>query len=85
MTGAILHTGVDAIAAMLAEAKARGRAAFLPYYPIGYPTVDASLEAIQAMAGVGADGFEIGVPFSDPLADGPTIQAASAAYASRCC
>jgi tryptophan synthase alpha chain len=77
MTGAILHTGVDAIAAMFAEAKARGRAAFLPYYPIGYPTVDASLEAIQAMAGVGADGFEIGVPFSDPLADGPTIQAAT--------
>jgi tryptophan synthase alpha chain len=77
MTGAILHTGVDAIAAMFAEAKARGRAAFLPYYPIGYPTVDASLDAIQAMAGAGADGFEIGVPFSDPLADGPTIQTAT--------
>jgi tryptophan synthase alpha chain len=77
MSEIILHTGVDAIAAMFAEAKAQKRAAFLPYYPIGYPTVDASLDAIQAMAGVGVDAFEIGVPFSDPLADGPTIQAAT--------
>jgi tryptophan synthase alpha chain len=69
--------GLDSIAAMFADAKAQQRAAFLPYYPIGYPTYDDSLAVIQAMAETGADGFEIGVPFSDPLADGPTIQAAT--------
>lgn len=69
--------GTAAIEAMFAVAKAEGRAAFLPYYPIGYPTVDESLAAIEAMAAEGVDGFEIGVPFSDPLADGPTIQAAT--------
>ena len=69
--------GRQSIAAMFADAKSEGRAAFLPYYPIGYPTYAASLDAVAAMAEAGADGFEIGVPFSDPLADGPTIQAAT--------
>lgn len=71
------QSGLDAVAAMFARADAEHRAAFLPYYPIGYPTYDASLDAITAMAEIGADGFEIGIPFSDPLADGPTIQAAT--------
>jgi tryptophan synthase alpha chain len=71
------ESGIQAIAAMFANARAQQRAAFLPYYPIGYPTYDDSLDAITAMAGAGADGFEIGMPFSDPLADGPTIQAAT--------
>lgn len=71
------QTGVEAVAAMFARARAAGRAAFLPYYPIGYPDYAASLDAITAMAEVGVDGFEIGMPFSDPLADGPTIQAAT--------
>jgi tryptophan synthase alpha chain len=62
---------------MFAAAKAAGRAAFLPYFPVGYPDYDSSLAAILALAEAGADGFEIGVPFSDPLADGPTIQAAT--------
>ncbi len=70
-------TGVEAIAAMFARAREQRRAAFLPYFPIGYPTYEASLDAITAMAEVGVDGFEIGIPFSDPLADGPTIQAAT--------
>src|SRR5512136_70449 len=69
--------GIQSIAAMFATAKAQNRAAFLPYYPIGYPTYPTSLDAIAAMAEVGVDGFEIGIPFSDPLADGPTIQAAT--------
>lgn len=71
------HTGLDAIAAMFERASAAGHAAFLPYYPIGYPTYDDSLAAIGGMAAAGVDGFEIGIPFSDPLADGPTIQAAA--------
>lgn len=70
-------SGVQAIAAMFAQTKAEGRAAFLPYYPIGYPTYEESIDAIEAMAQAGVDGFEIGVPFSDPLADGPVIQGAT--------
>jgi tryptophan synthase alpha chain len=71
------QTGVERIAAMFAQAKAENRAAFLPYFPIGWPDYETSLDAILAMAESGVDGFEIGVPFSDPLADGPTIQAAT--------
>ncbi len=71
-----LH-GIAALEAMFARAKAQDRGAFLPYFPIGYPTYDASLAAVKAMAALGADGFEIGIPFSDPIADGPTIQAAT--------
>ncbi len=70
-------SGTEAIAAMFEEAKKQNRAAFLPYFPIGYPDYEASIEAIAGMAEVGVDGFEIGVPFSDPLADGPVIQAAT--------
>ncbi|MBI5670260.1 MAG: tryptophan synthase subunit alpha [Chloroflexi bacterium] len=70
-------TGVETIATLFARAREQNRAAFLPYFPIGYPTYETSLDAIQAMAEAGVDGFEIGVPFSDPLADGPTIQAAT--------
>ena len=69
--------GKAALSAMFARARLEERGAFLPYFPIGYPTHEASLEAIAAMAAAGADGFEIGIPFSDPIADGPTIQAAT--------
>jgi tryptophan synthase alpha chain len=69
--------GAAAVAAMFAQARREQRPAFLPYYPVGYPTLADSLDAIVAMAQAGVDGFEIGVPFSDPLADGPVIQAAS--------
>ena len=70
-------TGLDAIAAMFAHAKEQNRAAFLPFFMVGYPNYDESIDILAAMAAEGADGFEIGIPFSDPLADGPTIQAAS--------
>lgn len=75
----ITEQGLDAVRAMFARTESENRAAFLPYYTVGYPTYDESLDAIQAMADVGADGFEIGIPFSDPLADGPTLQAAAQA------
>ena len=71
------QSGIEAMEAMFARASAEGRAAFLPYYPIGYPNYAASLDAVTAMSEVGVDGFEIGIPFSDPLADGPVIQAAT--------
>ncbi|MDE2776464.1 MAG: tryptophan synthase subunit alpha [Chloroflexota bacterium] len=69
-----LH-GTAALDAMFARAKSQNRAAFLPYFCIGYPTHDESLRAIESVARIGVDGFEIGMPFSDPIADGPTIQA----------
>ena len=52
----------------------QGRAALMPYFTLGFPNPVASLEVVQAMAQNGADLIELGVPFSDPLADGPTIQ-----------
>jgi tryptophan synthase alpha chain len=69
--------GLAAVEAMFAHSAAAGRAAFLPYFPIGYPTYAESLDAVEAMAKVGVDGFELGIPFSDPLADGPVNQAAA--------
>jgi len=69
--------GVEAIQGMFDRARAEGRAAFLPYFPVGYPDYAESLDAIEAMSKANVDGFEIGIPFSDPLADGPVIQAAT--------
>jgi tryptophan synthase alpha chain len=65
------------IAAKFAECKANGRAAFIPYLTAGYPSLEQSAGLIEAIVAGGADLIEIGVPFSDPLADGTTIQAAS--------
>ena len=72
-----LVNGIKAIDEMFQIAREQKRAAFLPYFPIGYPDYETSVNAIVAMAESGVDGFEIGIPFSDPLADGPTIQAAT--------
>lgn len=51
--------------------------AFMPYMVLGYPTPESSLVVAQTLIAAGADLLELGVPFSDPLADGPTIQAAT--------
>ncbi|MGJ3240903.1 MAG: tryptophan synthase subunit alpha [Anaerolineae bacterium] len=77
MTTPIRTQGLDALNQMFQQASVDQRSAFLPYFPIGFPTYDDSIDAIEAMAEVGVDGFEIGIPFSDPLADGPTIQEAT--------
>jgi tryptophan synthase alpha chain len=53
------------------------RPAFMPYSVLGYPTRQVGLEVIHTLVEAGADLLELGVPFSDPLADGPTIQAAT--------
>jgi tryptophan synthase alpha chain len=50
--------------------------AFVPFVVLGDPTPDASREVIEALIAGGADALELGIPFSDPVADGPTIQAA---------
>ena len=51
--------------------------AFMPYFPLGFPTPEVSVDVIEALARGGADLIEVGVPFSDPLADGPVIQQAT--------
>lgn len=71
------QTGLQHLEQMFQAANEQGRPAFMPFFPIGYPTYDESLALIEMMAASGVDGFEIGIPFSDPLADGPVIQAAS--------
>ncbi len=65
------------IATRFAELKAQGRKALIPYVTAGDPYADASAEIMLAMAKAGADVIELGVPFSDPMADGPVIQKAS--------
>lgn len=62
-----------------AFARARGRAALMPYLMGGFPTLEASLRIGEAYADGGADLVELGVPFSDPLADGPVVHAAGTA------
>ncbi len=52
-------------------------AALMPYFPLGFPDAATSLDVIVAMSEAGADAFEIGLSFSDPLADGPVIQHAT--------
>ncbi len=59
------------------QLKTKHRAALMPYLPLGYPTLDVSAQLIHAVADAGADLIELGVPFSDPLADGPVIQRAT--------
>jgi tryptophan synthase alpha chain len=50
---------------------------FMPYFPLGYPDLDTSIDVIEALAENGADLIEVGLSFSDPLADGPVIQKAT--------
>lgn len=50
---------------------------FMPYYPLGYPDLETSIDVIEALAKNGADLIEVGLSFSDPLADGPVIQKAT--------
>src|SRR5437899_3023518 len=62
---------------LFAETRAAGRAALIGYLPAGYPTLDGSREVLAAMLDSGCDLVEVGLPFSDPVMDGPTIQAAA--------
>jgi tryptophan synthase alpha chain len=69
--------GVQRIAAVFEQARAENRAALMPYLTLGYPTPERSLALVEAAIAGGADLLELGVPFSDPLADGPVIQRAT--------
>ncbi|MBI3885602.1 MAG: tryptophan synthase subunit alpha [Opitutae bacterium] len=68
---------MDRIAAAFARARHENRAAFVAYLTAGDPDFDTSLAACRAVLAGGADLLELGVPFSDPLADGPTNQLAA--------
>ena len=61
----------------LARLKSQGRQALIPYIAAGDPAADATVEVMHALAAGGADIIELGVPFSDPMADGPVIQQAA--------
>lgn len=55
----------------------KGRKALIAYVTVGYPSIEATLKVVPLLAGCGCDIVELGIPFSDPLADGATIQNAS--------
>ncbi|HEV7469196.1 MAG: Tryptophan synthase alpha chain [Pseudonocardia sp.] len=65
------------VADVFARCRAEGRGALVGYLPAGYPTVEGSVELLTAMAEGGCDLLEVGIPYSDPVMDGPTIQAAA--------
>lgn len=65
------------IESVFAALRPEGRAALIPYVTAGHPHVDSTVPLLEALADRGADVLELGIPFSDPLADGPTIQQSS--------
>ncbi len=71
--------GIERLTGIFAAARRQRRSALILYYPAGFPSYAAALGVFATLARQGADILEIGMPFSDPLADGPTIQAASQA------
>ena len=64
------------LAEVFAKAKSENRAALVGYLPAGYPSQQGAIDALLAMVAAGVDIVEIGLPYSDPLLDGPPIQAA---------
>ncbi len=66
--------GIAHIQSVFQQIKNQGRSALMPYFTLGYPNQEQSLAILTEIAQSGADLIELGVPFSDPLADGPTIQ-----------
>ena len=77
VAGTNATAGARRIAAAFARARDDGRAALIPYVVAGYPDAETSLAIALAAADAGADLLEVGLPYSDPLADGATLQRAS--------
>lgn len=69
-------TAISQLDQVFQGARADNRAVLLPYLTAGIPDFDASVAIFEAMADAGADGFEVGIPYADPLMDGPVIMAA---------
>ena len=68
---------MNRIALKFADLRAACRKGFVPFVTAGDPDLATSLSIVEVLAECGADIIELGVPFSDPMADGPTIQASS--------
>ena len=66
----------DRIGQVFARAREEGRAAFIAYYGVGYPSVPDSMQVYRTLVEQGADIVEVGIPYSDPVLDGPVIQLA---------
>ncbi|MEZ4295999.1 MAG: tryptophan synthase subunit alpha [Polyangiaceae bacterium] len=62
---------------MFARVGGRGEGVFVPFFVLGDPDLETSARLILAAVRAGADALEVGLPFSDPIADGPTLQRAS--------
>ena len=65
------------VATKLEQLKQQGRPAFIGYLPLGFPTLEQSVEAVLTLIDNGVDIVELGIPYTDPVMDGPTIQAAA--------
>lgn len=74
---------MTAIDELFVRTRSENRAALVGYLPAGFPTVDGSIAAIRAMIEGGVDLVEVGLPYSDPVMDGPTIQAAAETALAR--
>lgn len=68
--------GSSKLSTVLAAAKAADRAALIGYLPLTFPTVEGGIKAVNALVEGGCDIVEVGLPHSDPVLDGPTIQTA---------
>jgi tryptophan synthase alpha chain len=68
---------VSRLAAKFSALKKQGRAAFVPFITAGDPDMDTSFAILEQLPAAGADVIELGIPFSDPMADGPAVQASS--------
>lgn len=75
--------GRKSIPQTFAELKARGRISLMPFISAGYPDLETTVACLPALESGGANLIEIGIPFSDPIADGPTIQASYTAALAR--
>jgi tryptophan synthase alpha chain len=75
--------GTDALAAAFAGGREAGRALLMPFLVCGYPDDDTFLDIARAVGGAGADVLELGIPFSDPIMDGPVIQEAAFSVLAR--
>ncbi|NDK89782.1 tryptophan synthase subunit alpha [Gordonia desulfuricans] len=72
------HRAADSkLGPVFEKCREQGRAALIGYLPVGFPTVPASVQSFRTMVEAGCDIIEVGIPYSDPVMDGPTIQEAA--------